>query len=87
MRGLDMRKHAKTLNHLKQPVYYDLYAVANHYGDLDGGHYTAYCYNPVFGKWYNFNDHSCEEIPEEKRLCSSKIVTENAYMLFYRIRD
>jgi ubiquitin C-terminal hydrolase len=22
---------------------YDLYAVSNHYGSLNGGHYTAYC--------------------------------------------
>jgi ubiquitin C-terminal hydrolase len=28
------------------PVYYDLYAVSYHYGSLEGGHYTASCYNP-----------------------------------------
>ncbi|XP_051896201.1 ubiquitin carboxyl-terminal hydrolase 8 [Pristis pectinata] len=26
---------------------YNLYAVSNHYGGLDGGHYTAYCKNAV----------------------------------------
>ena len=48
MRGLDMRKYVEELREVKQPVYYDLYAVANHFGDLDEGHYTAYAFNPVF---------------------------------------
>lgn len=26
---------------------YDLYGVSNHYGSLDGGHYTANCQNPI----------------------------------------
>jgi ubiquitin C-terminal hydrolase len=43
-----MRKYVEALKSEKQPVYYDLYAVANHFGDLDEGHYTAYCFNPVF---------------------------------------
>lgn len=25
---------------------YDLYAVTNHFGSLNGGHYTANCRNP-----------------------------------------
>ena len=79
-----MRKYVEMLKSEKQPVYYDLYAVANHYGDLDEGHYTAYCYNPVFKKWYMFNDHDCSEIANEKRLQHTKLVTESAYMLFYR---
>ena len=34
---------------------YDLYAVTNHFGSLNGGHYTAYGKNPD-GNWYDFND-------------------------------
>jgi len=26
---------------------YDLYAVSNHYGSLNGGHYTAMCKNSM----------------------------------------
>uniref|UniRef100_H2ZQE4 ubiquitinyl hydrolase 1 n=1 Tax=Ciona savignyi TaxID=51511 RepID=H2ZQE4_CIOSA len=30
---------------------YDLYAVCNHFGNLNSGHYTACCSNPLNGKW------------------------------------
>lgn len=29
------------------PIYYDLYAVSNHYGSLHGGHYTAFAFNAL----------------------------------------
>lgn len=35
---------------------YNLYAVSNHIGTTLGGHYTAYCRNPVLGEWYSYND-------------------------------
>lgn len=35
---------------------YNLYAVSNHSGTTMGGHYTAYCKNPVSGEWHGFND-------------------------------
>jgi ubiquitin C-terminal hydrolase len=35
---------------------YDLYAVVNHSGTLNSGHYTALCYNEPRDKWMNFND-------------------------------
>lgn len=37
---------------------YDLYAVSNHYGSLNGGHYTATCRNSETNGWYDFNDGS-----------------------------
>ncbi|KAK7814749.1 hypothetical protein U0070_018073, partial [Myodes glareolus] len=40
------RKHPK----------YNLCAVVNHFGDLDGGHYTAFCKNSVTQAWYSFDD-------------------------------
>ena len=55
---------------------YDLYGVIEHYGRLSYGHYIAKCKN--FGKWYEFND---------DRVClinTDKIVTQNAYILFYK---
>ena len=47
-----------TYNHhhsVKNPVY-ELTGVVNHSGDLNFGHYTADCKNPINGKWYTFND-------------------------------
>jgi ubiquitin C-terminal hydrolase len=26
-------------------IIYDLYGISNHYGNLEGGHYTAFCEN------------------------------------------
>lgn len=62
-----------------QPVY-DLYGVSNHFGSLNGGHYTAYGKN-IDGKWYNFNDSSVSSSNE------NSVVTDAAYLLFYRRRD
>ena len=62
-----------------QPVY-DLFAISNHFGALNGGHYTATCKNAEDGGWYSFNDGSVS--PNNGNVCSS-----SAYMLFYRRRD
>ena len=35
---------------------FNLYAVSNHFGSLEGGHYTAYCSSDVLKKWYKFDD-------------------------------
>jgi len=45
--SLDMRDYVIGLQGAPDPVYYDLYAVSNHMGDLGGGHYTAYCKNSI----------------------------------------
>ena len=54
--GLDMRPYVLGLKNEPNPVYYDLYAVSNHYGSLNGGHYTAYCLNSIQNRWYDFDD-------------------------------
>ena len=56
---------------------YDLFAVANHVGGLHGGHYFAYCKNYIDNDWYEFNDSNVDKIDK------NKVVTENAYVLFY----
>lgn len=38
---------------------YDLVGVINHFGNMQGGHYTANCLNKEDSKWYNFDDSSC----------------------------
>lgn len=59
---------------------YDLYGVDNHYGGLGGGHYTATAFNSVANKWVEYNDSNC-------RFTSNNVVSEAAYLLFYRRRD
>uniref|UniRef100_A0A8D3CZ65 Ubiquitin carboxyl-terminal hydrolase n=1 Tax=Scophthalmus maximus TaxID=52904 RepID=A0A8D3CZ65_SCOMX len=56
---------------------YGLYGVSNHYGGLDGGHYTAYCKNALKQRWYKFDDHEVSEIS------TSSVKSSAAYILFY----
>jgi len=77
--GLDMSQHILK-NTSGKPILYDLYAVSNHFGSLDGGHYTAYCQNPVFKKWFNFDDSSVSKLSE------GEINSKAAYVLFYKKR-
>ena len=60
---------------------YDLYAVCNHIGNMNSGHYTAYCRNHRDGRWYSYDDTQVHPISE------SEVVTKNAYMLFYCRRN
>ena len=57
---------------------YDLYAVSDHCGSIDDGHYTSSCKLETEESFYSFND---EEVDEEVDLDGSK-----AYILFYRLR-
>ena len=66
------------LKHSECSPYYDLYGVWNHYGNTEGGHYSAMIKNSK--EWYHCNDHLIEKIDP------SKIMTEYAYCLFYRKR-
>lgn len=79
--GLDVRPYVLSLRDHPDPVLYDLIGVSNHYGSLNGGHYTASCLNHLTQQWYYFNDSSCSP-------CSlDKVVSRAAYLLFYRRRD
>jgi ubiquitin carboxyl-terminal hydrolase 4/11/15 len=78
-----MRDYCITLKNEPKPVYYDLYGVSNHYGSLNGGHYTAACQNSIDGEWYYFDDSSVSAIGASRQ----KIVTSAAYLLFYRRRE
>ncbi|PIL25106.1 hypothetical protein GSI_12995 [Ganoderma sinense ZZ0214-1] len=68
------------LNDLEEPLVYDLFAVDEHLGGLGGGHYRAYAFNHVTGKWYHFDD---SYVMEAK---ADQAVNSNAYLLFYRRR-
>jgi ubiquitin C-terminal hydrolase len=66
----------------KTSLTYNLYAVANHYGSPDGGHYTAFRKNQD-NKWYLFNDNSVVEVNNPEK----NIITNGAYCLFYQRSD
>ncbi|XP_039760021.1 ubiquitin carboxyl-terminal hydrolase 8 [Pararge aegeria] len=74
LEDLDMRQFS--LQCPGNPIY-NLYAVSNHYGSMEGGHYTAYCKSSVYGKWYKYDDHLVTEIP------TSEVRSSAAYILFY----
>ncbi|KAF8082389.1 hypothetical protein N665_0829s0006 [Sinapis alba] len=73
---LDLSKYV--MNKDGQSCLYELFAVSNHYGDMGGGHYTAYAKLMDENKWYDFDDSRVSPIDE------SKIKTSAAYVLFYR---
>ncbi|XP_067105290.1 ubiquitin carboxyl-terminal hydrolase 8 [Osmerus mordax] len=56
---------------------YNLFGVSNHYGGLDGGHYTAYCKNAQKQRWYKFDDHEVSDIS------TSSVKSSAAYILFF----
>lgn len=56
---------------------YDLYAISNHYGSMESGHYTAYCKNMQYKKWFKYDDLSVSPL-DASDVCSSA-----AYILFY----
>lgn len=75
---LNLNKYC--IGYKKNKNIFDLVCISNHVGNLNFGHYYAYCKNSSNNKWYNFNDNSVEEIDE------NKIVSSSAYCLFYQKR-
>lgn len=73
LENLDMKIY--TPNRQQPHTVYDLCGVSNHYGTLEGGHYTAYCKNGM--KWYKYDDQDVSEISRED------VRSANAYILFY----
>ena len=56
--------------HLDDPdsnMMYDLIGAVNQYGNLGGGHYTAFCKNEN-NNWYEFNDSLVNEIKNIKEI-------------------
>ena len=56
---------------------FNLYAVSNHVGSLNGGHYTAFCSNNPLKSWFKFDDQVVSNLDP------SDVVTPAAYVLFY----
>ncbi|KAK9708423.1 ubiquitin-specific protease doa4 [Basidiobolus ranarum] len=76
LRKLDMRPYLPPTQS-KAPAIYDLYAVSNHFGGLNGGHYTAQVRNGYRNQWHNFDDSRVSACDERSIVCKS------AYILFY----
>ena len=57
---------------------FELFAICNHYGDASQGHYTAYCKSQN-SCWFHFDDENVE-----KKNNVNDLVTEHAYILFYK---
>eukprot|EP00090_Calanus_glacialis_P038312 TRINITY_DN6690_c0_g1_i1.p1 TRINITY_DN6690_c0_g1~~TRINITY_DN6690_c0_g1_i1.p1 ORF type:complete len:1106 (+),score=377.60 TRINITY_DN6690_c0_g1_i1:83-3400(+) len=56
---------------------FNLYAVSNHFGSLEGGHYTAYCSSSVLKRWHKYDDQDVSTMDP------ADVVTPAAYILFY----
>ncbi|CAN6340415.1 unnamed protein product [Urochloa humidicola] len=59
------------------------YAVINHYGDLGGGHYSAYAKLLEEDNWYHVGDSHASSVGEELRMRSGRLQS-GAYVLFHR---
>jgi len=77
--NLNLNKYV--VGYEKQKSIYDLFAICNHMGGLDGGHYTAYCKNEN-GIWYLYNDGAVTTVENINELVSPK-----AYVLFYKKKN
>ncbi|XP_049964107.1 ubiquitin carboxyl-terminal hydrolase 8 [Schistocerca serialis cubense] len=74
---LDMEQYLNESSYNHSHMTFSLYGVSNHYGTMEGGHYTAYCKNDVKNKWYKFDDHEVNVMPP------LSVKTGAAYILFY----
>ncbi|KAJ2137738.1 ubiquitin-specific protease doa4 [Coemansia sp. RSA 678] len=61
----------------EQSTLYNLYAVANHFGSMSSGHYTASVSDGLNGQWNHFDDTRTSVIHE------SQVTTPAAYLLFF----
>ena len=73
LKQLIMKEHASKSSN---PSSYNLCAVSNHYGTLNGGHYTSYCKPPQGDVWYQCNDNTVTRL-------RTPVKTSAAYLLFY----
>lgn len=74
--NLDLSRYLIGYN--KEKYIYDLYAVCNHYGNSNMGHYTAFIKN-IKGEWIHYNDEILQKVENPEN-----IITPMAYCLFYR---
>lgn len=78
--NLDLIDYIDTLSDKKENLKYDLFALSNHYGGLEAGHYTSFVKNFTDDFWYSFDD------ADVKKIEKNEIITNAAYVLFYKKR-
>ena len=76
--NFDMSKYV--IGYSRDKYKYELYGIINHMGGCTGGHYISYIKN-TDNNWYNYDDEAVKTLQLEK------VVTRNAYCLFYRIKE
>jgi ubiquitin C-terminal hydrolase len=67
---------------IKDESKYNLFAVTLQLGSLNGGHYIAYCLNPINNKWYLHDDSRTTYISDED--LKQEIYTSKSYILYYQ---
>eukprot|EP01135_Chromosphaera_perkinsii_P005481 Nk52_evm30s352 gene=Nk52_evmTU30s352 len=81
VKDFDLKPFIASKNRNYDNLLYDLYAVVNHSGRISGGHYIAYSFNEILGKWICYDDETYSEMKE------SQIQSKASYLLFYKRRD
>lgn len=79
--GVNLNLDSYVINGAQQSHQYKLYAVSNHTGTLDGGHYTAACKNFQFNRWFKYDDSEVKEASASS--LSTTLVSSASYILFY----
>ncbi len=72
---LDLSKYV--IGYDREKYIYELFGICNHYGESQGGHYSAFIKNANH-KWYHFDDTNVTEISE------TQLITSKGYCYFYR---
>ena len=76
LKNLDLSKYVE--GYKSKKYVYDLYAVCNHSGGTQGGHYTSFV-KTKNDTWVHFNDTEVST-----NISEDKIITPKTYCLFYR---
>ena len=63
---------------------YDFRSTGNHYGNLNGGHYTASKKSPFDNEYYTVDDDTISKISEGSIHCP-QVPTSKPYILFYEV--
>ena len=80
---LDLKEFEVIPNTLSKMYYYDLYSVACHSGNLNGGHYYS-----IINKddiWYKVDDDEVNQISDIDKV--KQYIDSNGYMLFYSLPE
>ena len=87
LEGLNVSKYYHKLSKCDKNIY-DLFAINNHtnfnkfgFNGISFGHYYSYCKNITNNKWYQYNDDKVKEINLDE------LISPNAYILFYKLRE